>query len=327
MSKPSADGRLPILVETEDGAKRRPFRTELHKLIAQLGGEGDHFAVAEHVPATDQVYLQTWKDEGEPYLVECRDGGEERHFSCWIRDARQVAAVFEDWAREGDAWRREHEWEPMSFQLPEVPAETRQFAEEVAETLIKGGFHTYEEVAKEVADCVLAEAQASDMVTEGTARRQARVLIERPWEERLVEQAEWPETTGPDRLQAAFDALEARNIMVRQDFLCCMTCADAEAMEEAEGRSPATEGFVFFHRQDTERAVAGQGLLLAYGVPSGSPIDQTTVGRRTTVALAEAGLSYEWDGSSTTRIHVTPLEWRKRLPRKVSDPSPAPREG
>jgi hypothetical protein len=318
MSQPPVHDPLPIVVETQDGVKRRLLHVELCKLIARLGAEGDHFAIAQRIPADDRFYMQTWREGTEPYLVEFRDGGEDRHFYTRIADPGQVAEVFADWAREGVAWRRQPEWERADLSGgPELSAELRESAEEFAGGLINGGFRTYEQVTCDVADFLLAAAERADPDDESTASELAEGVVEGLWERRLAEQAEWPETTDPDRLLAAFDALESQGVVARPDFACCRQCGESEIAGEAAAGSPAAQGYVFFHQQDTARAAEGEGLYLAYGPLPGSPVDTGAVGRRIADALTEAGLPYRWDGSPDQRILVTPLEWRKRLPQRL----------
>jgi len=59
----------------------------LSALIAGLGAEGNHFAVAERVTDDDgQVFPQTWRDGAAPYLVEVREAVAPAHTR--VRGAR-----------------------------------------------------------------------------------------------------------------------------------------------------------------------------------------------------------------------------------------------
>lgn len=94
--------------------------------------------------------------------------------------------------------------------------------------------------------------------------------------------------TDPERLTAAFRALEASGITARENFTCCRGCGMAEIGAERED----ARGFVFFHAQVVEHAGVGHEVV---------------------AALDAAGLSTQWDGSPGTSIGVTPLDWRRRL--------------
>jgi hypothetical protein len=121
-------------------------------------------------------------------------------------------------------------------------------------------------------------------------------------------QAEWPIPTDCDRLDRAFAQLEASGIVARQNWTCCQTCGHAEMGDELDERA---QGYVFFHMQDTESAVEGDGLYLAYGSIAPGQAAARSVARRVIRALQREGLSPEWNDSAQTRIRV-PLDWKKR---------------
>jgi hypothetical protein len=130
-----------------------------------------------------------------------------------------------------------------------------------------------------------------------------------------AEQAAWPAVTDNDRLARAFARLEARGVVARENFTCCQSCGHAEIGDEidaTEARGLRVHGYTFFHQQDTESAVEGGGVMLAYGaLTAGTPDPAVAVGHEIMAMLREAGLSPEWDGAVTTRIFV-PLAWRRR---------------
>lgn len=126
------------------------------------------------------------------------------------------------------------------------------------------------------------------------------------------EQAGWPAVTDCDRLDRAFDELEGRGIVARQNFSCCQTCGSQEIwgeVDDAAEEGMPVRGHTYYHAQDTERAAEGGGLLLAYG----SVEDDGTaeVGREIVAVLNAHGLATEWDGSPGNRIHAS-LDWKRR---------------
>lgn len=171
-------------------------------------------------------------------------------------------------------------------------------AEELARTLVHSGFHDEDEVVTAITDTFEDELSESD----------AEALVERVWGARVAEQATWPAETEADRLLAAFVTLEAHGIVARADFTCCNNCGNAEIAAEAEDNA---RGFVFFHQQDTERAVLGDGLYLSHG--TFGTTDPTAVGEEIVAALAARDLPAEWDGNPGQRILVSPLTWQLRL--------------
>ncbi|MFD7652383.1 DUF6891 domain-containing protein [Actinosynnema sp. NPDC059797] len=181
---------------------------------------------------------------------------------------------------------------------PDLPADVLEDVEEYARGVVHGGFTPFEEAVRCTAD-----------YEERLSEDAARAVVERVWRERAAEQEGWPETTDVDRLLSVFERLEAGGVVARADFTCCQTCGHAEIGDEAPEDA---RGYVFFHRQDTEGAVGGDGVWLAYG--SFAEDGTEAVGREVAEALAAGGLPVEWDGSVRTRIRVGPMDWRKRLP-------------
>ena len=70
----------------------------------------DTFLVADHIPEHDQYYVQTRRDEGEPYTVEYREGSAKAHFHTDIASPADVLAVFVAWARRDPEWKGAHNW-------------------------------------------------------------------------------------------------------------------------------------------------------------------------------------------------------------------------
>ncbi|MER7753479.1 hypothetical protein [Kitasatospora sp. NPDC097643] len=191
----------------------------------------------------------------------------------------------------------------------DLTPEVLRDAQERARELIRCGFREPDEIVDD-----LVEELDDPALTE----ERAELIVTPLWEERLAEQASWPETTDVDRLVEAFDALEGQGIVAAMDFTCCATCGYSEIGGEAEEDS---RGFVFFHQQDTETAAAGRGLYLRYGgfATKGEPTEESVrrtaeIGREVVAALESVGLPVTWDGSPETAIQVTPLEWLNRLP-------------
>jgi hypothetical protein len=126
--------------------------------------------------------------------------------------------------------------------------------------------------------------------------------------------AQWPAVTDCDRLEAAFAALEEDGVVARQNFTCCMTCGSTEIWDEireAEEEGQTVRGYTFFHAQDTEAAVEGHGVYLAYGACDEGEAPALKVARRIVSHLEAQGLRPEWNGSWDQRIAL-PLDWKRR---------------
>ncbi|UQA95865.1 DUF6891 domain-containing protein [Streptomyces halobius] len=297
---------LPITVKTETGpVLSRPTAAELTTLLGRIGADDDHFVVVERIPEEAQRFVQTWREGARPFAVEYRDGGPDQHFRAETTDTGRVVAAFLDWARGVETWRTALDWQPADLgATPDLDPETRAAAEEQARKGIRSGFRSFHQVVQGVSD-------AFDPDSTPVTPEEARRIVASLWEERLAEQARWPEVTDADRVAEVFAALERQGLTARMNFGCCSRCALSEIDGE---RAESDHGFVFFHHQDTETVADDGGLSIRYGAYADSGRDSVEVGKAVVAALTEAGLPVEWNGTPRKVIEVTPLDWRKRLP-------------
>ena len=154
---------------------------------------------------------------------------------------------------------------------------------------------------------------------------QADAALLRPISERLVDEAlanhareaaGWPDVTDCDRLDSAFEALEQVGIVARQNFTCCGTCGTAEIWDEIgvdDAVSGSKRGYTFFHQQDTERGVDGDGIYLNYGACAEDEAAAVAIGHEIVEHLETAGLRTDWDGDLGRRLGVS-LDWKRRRP-------------
>lgn len=128
--------------------------------------------------------------------------------------------------------------------------------------------------------------------------------------------ADWPEITDCDRLASAFTKLTSEGI------ICLHNAGNTQSdgFDDFRGlyrNHPArgsVRGYCFYHRQDTERAVEGGGLFLAFG-PADSRLEESegpVIGRLIVTTLTAAGLQPQWDGTFAERIFLPEFIWQKR---------------
>ena len=187
--------------------------------------------------------------------------------------------------------------------MPETMEEIRSFlTRRVAE-----GFDSAEEIIDSAIECfeVEEDEELCRVIAHLTSERMA---------EYLRSQSQWPTPTDCDRLDWAFEELERDGIVARQNFTCCCNCGHYEIWDEikqAREEHPV-EGYVFYHMQDTEAAVAGGYLYLAYGSVEEDEEALTTIGRKIVLGLERAGLRTQWDGQGNTRIRIIDFDWKRR---------------
>ncbi|MFJ8809795.1 DUF6891 domain-containing protein [Streptomyces sp. NPDC102490] len=304
------DGVLALRVETENGhTHTRPRAAELRELVARIGHAGDRFLVVQRIPDIPDVFAQVWHEEGGQYRLEHRAAAD-AFFGADLDDHDRVAGLLTGWARQEPGWDAGVAWEPIDLgpreDVPELPDEVRRQIERLIRERLRCGYDGRKALVEIAEDHLVGGEYGERPVS----RAQAWRLVDRLWLERLAEQETWgEETTDPDRLTRVFRALDAAGVTARENFTCCRGCGTAEIAAEREG----ARGFVFFHRQSTEAAAEGHGLMLHYGGFDGSQETTAAVGHEVVAAFAGSGLSTEWDGDPGRAIAVDPLNWRKRL--------------
>ncbi|MCA9274886.1 MAG: hypothetical protein KDA29_02565 [Phycisphaerales bacterium] len=140
----------------------------------------------------------------------------------------------------------------------------------------------------------------------------------------IQSQASWSTPTDCDRLRAAFDSLKEQGILAQHHYSCCGSCGAAEIriqIDFDESQGTRWRGFTFYHVQDTENAVDGDGIFLNYGDRKGTEEGSIEIANHVCRVLGEHGLETDWDGDLGRRIRVN-LEWQNtwppRKPNRVS---------
>jgi hypothetical protein len=187
---------------------------------------------------------------------------------------------------------------------------TRAWLRDRVGAAVRAGIDGDDAVMALAAEIVWIETGARDEGDLREARGDAAALIA---ERDAVERA-WTAPTTNDAIDAAFAELERCGIVAIQRAGDTLTEGWTVADELAAAR-PGTRGAVFYHAQDLDRALAGEGLLLAFAAyaPDDRLEEESAgVARETCEALTRRGVEVSWDGDTSRRIRIAPFEWRKR---------------
>ena len=173
---------------------------------------------------------------------------------------------------------------------------------------VAGGFSSADEI------CHVAVEIYSDKHDPSVLLPYARSLVQEMMDAQLSEQANWEKTTDCDRLDQAFRDLERQGIINRQNYSCCGTCGSGEIWEEmvalqSEGKN--VRGYTFYHEQDTQHVVDGEGLYLNYGSIKENVPAQIEIGHEIVRILNQHNLATDWNGDLQYRIFVK-LNWQRR---------------
>ena len=129
-------------------------------------------------------------------------------------------------------------------------------------------------------------------------------------QECLEEQKSWPAQTDCDRLTKVFKELSANGIVAKEDFSCCGTCGASEIGEYAK---EGDYGYVFYHNQDTDGALETGTLYLGYGRIGMIGKSNKEIAQEVVIQLRKEGFDVKWNGSTSQRILIDNIDWKKRI--------------
>ena len=176
------------------------------------------------------------------------------------------------------------------------------------DTHVRGGFAQRDDIIE-----ILTEEMVDDVDLDAAEVESA---VDAAFAAHERSKASWPPQTDCDRLDAVFDALEAQGLIALQ----CAGYTQSDGFDDVcEVYDSQTDkggviGYCFYHGQDLDRAVHGQGLYLAFG-PMDAGLEETEgprVGRLIADELRREGFKVDWDGTFAQRIFVPQLDWKRR---------------
>ncbi|MBS2013669.1 MAG: hypothetical protein JST00_12315 [Deltaproteobacteria bacterium] len=186
--------------------------------------------------------------------------------------------------------------------------------EEIA-TLVRAGYMTVAEIAETIGDMIDDEGD-----DERPTSQEVLEAVQSAMEERR-RQLDVKVPSSYDRLRRAFDLLEERGVLARENYWCCQTCAYSAIDQEIDDGLEAgaqIRGYVLFHSQDTDRAVESGHLLLRYGGVTADPEREGAdaskkIGEEVVALLRSSDFEPLWSGSPDDVITL-PIHWDKRPP-------------
>jgi hypothetical protein len=130
------------------------------------------------------------------------------------------------------------------------------------------------------------------------------------------DKAAWPPMTDCDKLDQVFEALNTLGIIALQNAGYTQSDGYDDVKEIYHRRSDRDKviGYCFYHGQDLERVVNGEGLYLAFGPMDAQ--DEEIEGPRVAAMIVEElkrmGFSAQWNGTFNQRIYVPAINWKRR---------------
>lgn len=189
-------------------------------------------------------------------------------------------------------------------------SDDEKYLRDTIRTWVWGGFY----------DTARAAEHLDDLFTDDPEMAVDRAVIEgalaAEFAAKATAEKSWPKETDCDRLDRVFEALNESGICALQNagYTQSDGFSDVSEVIHEQGRENF-RGYCFYHGQDLERAVAGKGLLLAFGDLDQSDAKSLSVAHAIVDALKKERFTVSWDGTVKTRIDITNIAWKRRTPR------------
>jgi hypothetical protein len=108
--------------------------------------------------------------------------------------------------------------------------------------------------------------------------------------------------------------MNARGIIALQNTGYTMSDGLEDVSDALQKRKKtSSQGYCFYHFQDVEHALRGEGLWLAFGVFGADEAKEAELGRLVKGILESHRFLVVWQGDTDTRIHIPDLDWKRRF--------------
>lgn len=189
-------------------------------------------------------------------------------------------------------------------------SEDQQFIFDSIYTQVRSGFYSLEDIQNSIIE-EIEDNGFEDEISEDWAYEQ----IDNVYRELLSESKTWQAPTLTERLIKAFDELAQQRIIALHYPGYTMEDGEYEVVEVERAlreNNEKSEGYCFYHGQDLERAVRGEGLLIAFQkIDNESDVVSKEIAKRVVKVLEKNGFTVEWDGKANSRILLPSFKWER----------------
>lgn len=123
--------------------------------------------------------------------------------------------------------------------------------------------------------------------------------------------AGFPTPTDLERLDTVFADLERDGVLVGRQVGVTHGDLTLELWDRLR-ETPDAHGWIGFHEQDVDRAIATGVLYLSFAHRSDQDADFVLVAQDVAQRLRDAGFEVVWDGSADARLELRGVRWQRR---------------
>lgn len=195
--------------------------------------------------------------------------------------------------------------------MKQTMSEDEQFIFDSIYTQVRSGFFSLEDIQESILE-EIEDNGFGDEISEEWAYEH----IDKVYDELLEESQTWQSPTETERLITAFDDLAATHKITALHYAgYTMDDGEYEVVEIERTlieNGEKSEGYCFYHGQDLERAVRGEGLLIAFQkIDNVSDSVSKEVAKKIVEVLEQHGLRTEWNGKADARILLSDFKWQR----------------
>lgn len=189
-------------------------------------------------------------------------------------------------------------------------SEDQQFIFDSIYTQVRSGFYSLEDIQNNIIE-EIEDNGFEDEISEDWAYKQINAVNE----ELLKESESWGENTQTNRLIAAFDELAESKIIALHYTGYTMDDGEYEVIEverTLNDNNEKSEGYCFYHGQDLERAVRGEGLNISFQkINNESDVVSKEIAKKIVAVLEKHDLKVDWNGKASSKILLPEFKWQR----------------
>jgi hypothetical protein len=187
-------------------------------------------------------------------------------------------------------------------------SETDDYILQTIRTWVWSGFYSPDQV----------DEMIDDLLEEGSDETMLRAAVGHEFAAKAAAERVWPPRTDCDRLNEAFASLQSLGVIALQNAGMTMSDGISDVSEVLHrGGLDGVMGYCFYHGQDLERAVAGNGLMIAFGAINEGASEKAKVGRLVKDTLECHGFVVTWNGDPEMRLRIPDIDWKRRGPGSI----------
>ena len=189
-------------------------------------------------------------------------------------------------------------------------SEDQQFIFDSIYTQVRSGFYSLEDIQNNIIE-EIEDNGFEDEISEDWAYKQINAVNE----ELLKESESWGENTQTNRLIAACDELAESKIIALHYTGYTMDDGEYEVIEverTLNDNNEKSEGYCFYHGQDLERAVRGEGLNISFQkINNESDVVSKEIAKKIVAVLEKHDLKVDWNGKASSKILLPEFKWQR----------------